>query len=324
MKARLVLVRRTLMTPAIDYRGKITLINLDRLSKAEEKELVGGSTIDAEIFDYARDKNETSFMEENQGRLTVVYQILEQQNKAYHPNHIPRVLPITLFLGQGDLYILGTQQGLSLIEELFDDLDQDHSPKHVVFQLLTSFAKQYVPLMEEIAIQRDQLIQSLRQKANKTNLESLANLQSGTVYILMASKQNAQMLSELNEFLSQKDLSEEESEQLQDAIIEARQLSNMCDLNARVLKEISSSYNNVLSNNLNNNVTSLTIFSIGISIIAMVTSFYGMNVKLPFAKVDLVWLWIALVTALVATIIMLIMYIYVHKGNKKFKTADSD
>ncbi|VGT78448.1 Zinc transport protein zntB [Streptococcus pyogenes] len=255
-------------------------------------------------------------MEENKEKLTIVFQILDRQEESYHPNHIPRVIPITLFLNDQSLYILGHDHSLTLIEEVFPDLDESRSPRHLVFQLLTAFTKQYVPLMDEIAQQRDKLIEALRQKANKTNLESLANLQSGTVYILMGSKQNEQMLAELKDMPGQQDLEEDEAEQLRDAIIEARQLSNMCDLNTRVLKEISSSYNNVLSNNLNNNVTSLTIFSIGISIIAMVTSFYGMNVKLPFAKVDSVWFWIVLTTSLVALLIMVVMYWYVHKRNR--------
>ncbi len=255
-------------------------------------------------------------MEENKEKLTIVFQILDRQEESYHPNHIPRVIPITLFLNDQSLYILGHDHSLALIEEVFPDLDESCSPRHLVFQLLTAFTKQYVPLMDEIAQQRDKLIEALRQKANKTNLESLANLQSGTVYILMGSKQNEQMLAELKNMPGQQDLEEDEAEQLRDAIIEARQLSNMCDLNTRVLKEISSSYNNVLSNNLNNNVTSLTIFSIGISIIAMVTSFYGMNVKLPFAKVDSVWFWIVLTTSLVALLIMVVMYWYVHKRNR--------
>ena len=291
----------------------ITLINLDQLTEHDQEALVSEGLIDAEVFDYAKDKNETSFMEENKEKLTIVFQILDRQEEAYHPNHIPLVIPITLFLNDQSLYILGYDHSLALIEEVFPGLDESRSPRHLVFQL---FTKQYVPLMDEIAQQRDKLIEALRQKANKTNLESLANLQSGTVYILMGSKQNEQMLAELKDMPGQQDLEEDEAEQLRDAIIEARQLSNMCDLNTRVLKEISSSYNNVLSNNLNNNVTSLTIFSIGISIIAMVTSFYGMNVKLPFAKIDSVWFWIVLTTSLVALVSMVVMYWYVHKRNR--------
>lgn len=50
------------------------------------------------------------------------FQILDRQEEAYHPNYIPRVIPITLFLNDQSLYILGHDHSLTLIEEVFPDL----------------------------------------------------------------------------------------------------------------------------------------------------------------------------------------------------------
>lgn len=125
---------------------------------------------------------------------------------------------------------------------------------------------------------------------------------------MMGTKQNFEMLTDLQNIEQDKENTRNEKMQLQDAIIEARQLSNMCSLNSQVFQELSS-YNNVLSNNLNDNVTTLTIISIGISIIAMVTSFYGMNVKLPFDSVDAVWVLIILITTIITIMLSIVMYI---------------
>ncbi|HFZ9889515.1 TPA: magnesium transporter CorA family protein, partial [Streptococcus agalactiae] len=46
---------------------------------------------------------------------------------------------------------------------------------------------------------------------------------------------------------------------------------------------------------------------------AMVTSFYGMNVKLPFDSVDAVWVLINLITTIITIMLSIVMYIYVHK-----------
>lgn len=72
---------------------------------------------------------------------------------------------------------------------LIENLVEQHSLKYLVFQLLTVFIKQYAPLLDKIAQQRGKPIESYVKKNNKTNLERLANLQSGTVYILMDAKQ---------------------------------------------------------------------------------------------------------------------------------------
>ncbi|HEN9956404.1 TPA: CorA family divalent cation transporter, partial [Streptococcus agalactiae] len=168
-------------------------------------------------------------------------------------------------------------------------------------------------VLDTISEERDKLINDLRKRPNKSNLARLANLQSGTVHLMMGTKQNFEMLTDLQNIEQDKENTRNEKMQLQDAIIEARQLSNMCSLNSQVFQELSSSYNNVLSNNLNDNVTTLTIISIGISIIAMVTSFYGMNVKLPFDSVDAVWVLIILITTIITIMLSIVMYIYVHK-----------
>ncbi len=182
---------------------------------------------------------------------------------------------------------------------------------------MTVFSKQYFDVLDTISEERDKLINDLRKRPNKSNLARLANLQSGTVHLMMGTKQNFEMLTDLQNIEQNKENTRNEKIQLQDAIIEARQLSNMCSLNSQVFQELSSSYNNVLSNNLNDNVTTLTIISIGISIgisiIAMVTSFYGMNVKLPFDSVDAVWVLIILITTIITIMLSIVMYIYVHK-----------
>lgn len=174
---------------------------------------------------------------------------------------------------------------------------------------MTVFSKQYFDVLDTISEERDKLINDLRKRPNKSNLARLANLQSGTVHLMMGTKQNFEMLTDLQNIEQNKENTRNEKIQLQDAIIEARQLSNMCSLNSQVFQELSSSYNNVLSNNLNDNVTTLTI----ISIIAMVTSFYGMNVKLPFDSVDAVWVLIILITTIITIMLSIVMYIYVHK-----------
>lgn len=211
------------------------------------------------------------------------------------------------------LFVLANHKNINLVKKALNRVEKVDSPKHLLLSLVTVFSKQYFDVLDTISEERDKLINDLRKRPNKSNLARLANLQSGTVHLMMGTKQNFEMLTDLQNIEQDKENTRNEKIQLQDAIIEARQLSNMCSLNSQVFQELSSSYNNVLSNNLNDNVTTLTIISIGISIIAMVTSFYGMNVKLPFDSVDAVWVLINLITTIITIMLSIVMYIYVHK-----------
>lgn len=279
------------------------IINVDDLSLQEEKFLP------SELLAYARDENESSFVRDIEGHLTLVYQLLDTQGHVDDVRHVPRVIPVTLFLKEDGLFVLANHKNIILVKKALNRVEKVDSPKHLLLSLVTAFSKQYFDVLDTISEERDKLINDLRKRPNKSNLARLANLQSGTVHLMMGTKQNFEMLTDLQNIEQDK----EEKMQLQDAIIEARQLSNMCSLNSQVFQELSSSYNNVLSNNLNDNVTTLTIISIGISIIAMVTSFYGMNVKLPFDSVDAVWVLIILITTIITIMLSIVMYIYVHK-----------
>ncbi|MCK1231744.1 magnesium transporter CorA family protein [Streptococcus uberis] len=263
----------------------VLFINSDQLEESRQA-LSAYDFLDDEVLAYASDENETSFVEETNGRLTVVYQLLDYQE-------------VSITKG--------------LLDAVTDSVDMTQAPKHILFQYLTLFTKGYFHLMEDLTKERDHLIQDLRKRPTKRNLKGLANLQSGSVYVMMGSKQNSDMISDFEKLPSFEASDDQVKEQLRDTQIEARQLSNMISLHARILEQLASSYNNVLSNNLNENVTTLTIISIGISILATVTSFYGMNVKLPFAKHDPVWAIILLVTSLVAIVAIFVMIRYVKK-----------
>lgn len=278
------------------------IINVDDLSLQEERFLP------SELLAYARDENESSFVRDIEGHLALVYQLLDTQGHVDDVRHVPRVIPVTLFLKEDGLFVLANHKNINLVKKALNRVEKVDSPKHLLLSLVTAFSKQYFDVLDTISEERDKLINDLRKRPNKSNLARLANLQSGTVHLMMGIKQNFEMLTDLQNIEQDKENTRNEKMQLQDAIIEARQLSNMCSLNSQVFQELSS-YNNVLSNNLNDNVTTLTIISIGISIIAMVTSFYGMNVKLPFDSVDAVWVLIILITTIITIMPSIVMYI---------------
>lgn len=297
---------------------QVIFLNSDQLV-ARKKDLLLYDLLDDEILAYASDDNETSFVEETDGRLTVVYQLLVHEHLSLTAGDIPRIRPMTFVVGEQELLVLYNAKTKPLLEAVKNQVDLSQAPKHVLFQFLTLFTKAYFQLMEDLTGERDLLIQDLRKRPTKRNLKGMANLQSGSIYVLMGAKQNSDMLSEFQKLPSYEENSDLVKEQLRDTTIEAKQLSDMISLHSRILEQLAASYNNVLSNNLNENVTTLTILSIGISIIATVTSFYGMNVKLPFDKINLAWFYIISITSLGTLIAIMLMLRFVKKEHEHSK-----
>ncbi|MFI3887933.1 magnesium transporter CorA family protein [Streptococcus parauberis] len=296
-------------------KQSIVEINLDEVSDTELQQYFDTGLLDDEIMAYAKDKNETSFIEQNKDHLTAVFLMLDGDYNHYKVGDMPRTLPILMTMNQDQLLVLTNTKTSKLYAKFKDNIDDSKTPLYHLFYILTLISQQYFQLLEKVANKRDKLIKDLQKRANKKNIADLAKLQTGSAYLLISAQQNADMLLEFKNFSMYDSASDQEKEVYSDAYIESRQLKNMTSLHSKMLNDLSSSYNNVLSNRLNDNMTNLTILSLGLAIMTSVTSFYGMNVKLPFAKVDIVWVIITILSAIVAIASMIWMRRYVRKDH---------
>ena len=84
-------------------------------------------------------------------------------------------------------------------------------------------------------------------------------------------------------------MDDNEKEQLDDALIEAKQAVEMTQLAFQILEQLSGTYNNLLNNNLNDTMKFLTVWSLLLTVPSIVTSFFGMNVPLPFTNTVFGW-----------------------------------
>ena len=117
--------------------------------------------------------------------------------------------------------------------------------------------------------------------------------ETGMVYLVAAAKQNRMLLEHIKAHAIYRRMNDVEKEQFDDAMIEARQLASMTELISNVLQQLSGSYNNILNNNLNDNLTTLTIFEALLAVLAVITGFFGMNIPLPMTKDPNAWIYVS-------------------------------
>ena len=79
-------------------------------------------------------------------------------------------------------------------------------------------------------------------------------------------------------------LYEEDEEILEDAITENRQAIEMSQIYSNILNGTMDAYASIISNNLNGVMKFLTSITIIMAVPTMISSFWGMNVSLPFEK----------------------------------------
>ena len=270
------------------------------------KTLAWDVDIPKELADYATDEDERAFLEVNKLNhhigLTVVFHVIDRETVDGHYE----TAPMTFYVLEDRLLTVSNQRNHYIIELLEEAIDQEEaqmSQKQFLFLALTIITKKYFKIVSQIARETDELNRQLRQQTSKKGLLAMSDLETGLVYLMSAANQNVFVLEQLKEHPHQRQLSDNEEEQLMDAIIEARQLANMTQLNRQILSQLSDTFNNVLNKNLNDNLTALNIISVNLAIVAAITGYFGMNIPLPLMHSRWAWVGVIVVSAVLWFII---------------------
>ena len=134
-------------------------------------------------------------------------------------------------------------------------------------------------------------------------LLKLLSLEKGLVYFTTSLKSNELVMEKTMRGKIVK-LYEEDEEILEDAIIENRQAIEMAQIYRDILNGTMDAYASIISNNLNGVMKFLTSITIILAVPTMISSFWGMNVELPFqhnAMGFAIMIFIAVITTLLVT-----------------------
>ena len=268
-------------------------INIDSDLIAETSQLYQKYGIDQETIEYALDKNERAHMDYNRenGTVTFIYNVLDmEKEKEYY-----ETIPMTFIVQGPRLVTISNRDNAYIIAQMerYVDAHEILSTFKLLFAGLEMISNAYYPIIERLDKHKDEITRLLRKTTTSKNLYALSDVETGMVYLASAAKQNRMLLEHIKAHLIYRQFDDVEKEQFDDAMIEARQLVYMTELNSQVLQQLSSSYNNILNNNLNDNLTTLTILEALLAVLAVVTGFFGMNVPLPFTNDPNAWIYIS-------------------------------
>lgn len=286
-------------------------LDLDKLKKLEDLSEIYG--LDKETIEYALDRNERAHMDYHRenGTVTFIYNVLNlKKDKEYY-----EAFPMTFIVEHRRLITISNTKNAYVIEQMIRYLE-NHDTLSIykfLFASLEIISNAYYPVIEQMDKSKDEVNGLLRQRTTKKNLFALSDLETGMVYLTAAAKQNRMLLEHIQGHALYRSFNEIEREQFDDAMIEAHQLVSMTDLISQVLQQLSASYNNILNNNLNDNLTTLTILEALLAVLAVVTGFFGMNVPLPFTNDPNAWIYISIASFVLWLILSRILRWIAHK-----------
>ena len=280
-----------------------------------DKQLVEDYGLDKELVSYVLDKNERPHIEYNVklDRLLLIFNLLDITKEDNYYETTPMA-----FIVQQNQFITIFNARNAYFQEKLEKYLMDHSVMscfQFLFAALTLTSKEYFPILDQLESDKEILNSKLRKRTTKQLLFELSDLETGSVYLLTAANQNALLLKQLRNHPRIQKLGSIELEQLDDALIEAEQLSAMTQLDSQILQQLSGAYNNILNNNLNDNLTILTIISILLAVLSVITGFFGMNVQTPWENEPLAWIRIVIMSLVLLIIITTLLNLMMSRRN---------
>ncbi|CAM3864333.1 magnesium transporter CorA family protein [Mesobacillus zeae] len=283
-------------------------VNMVMPSSQEISRITSEAGIAADFIQDALDDEERPRIEKDDGN---VYIIVDYPYFTYDESGFPiyETIPVGIVLtpeciitvSLKDTPILGAFKN-SKIKEFFT-----YKKTRFALQILFSISSYYLRYLKQINKKTNEIERELHQSMKNKELYAFLALEKSLVYFTTSLKSNKVVLEKIMRFNYIR-MYEEDKDLLEDVIIENTQAIDMSDTYSSILSGMMDAFASIISNNLNIVMKFLTSITIILSFPTIVASFYGMNVKLPFADNPYAFFMTLIVALFMATMTAFIFW----------------
>ena len=249
-----------------------------------------------EMAEYVLDSNERARVEYDGKNLLVVIHVpaFIQNNGHYETRSIK------FFVNSESIFMFVTYDTNYIVPQIekYIKAEEASTPMMLLFLSLFVISDSFLPILDKLNEERLHLNRRLRMNTNNQGIWDLSDLEVGLIYLGAATRQNVVAIRQMRITSAIKKCNEAEKEELEDAYIEANQASDMADMASSIVEQMSGMYNNLINIKLNETMRIMTIWSLLMTIPTVISGFFGMNVDLPFSKMEGGWILITVITAL--------------------------
>lgn len=183
-----------------------------------------------------------------------------------------------------------------------------------LFQILYKSATFYLRHLRQISKRSDEIEKRLRQSMKNQELLQLLELQKGLTYFNASLRSNGAVLDKLLRLRSSHNLQyilkmyEEDEDLLEDVIIENKQAREMVDMYSTILARMADTFASIISNNLNLVMKFLASITIILAIPTVISSFFGMNVEIPFSGAKSGFLYVSVIAMCLTSLCAFVLW----------------
>ena len=293
-------------TEEIKEFKKGSWINLVNPSENEIKKVCENINIQEDFIRDALDYEEKARIDQEEDDNTILFVVDVPIIEKSDDNDIYTTMPLGMIVVRDDFFVT-----ISLKKnKIIDDFEkkkiknfQTYKKTRFIFQILYLNSSYYLDYLKKINKETEIAEYILKNSMKNKELLKLLSLEKGLVYFTTSLKSNELVMEKTMRGKIVK-LYEEDEEILEDAIIENRQAIEMAQIYRDILNGTMDAYASIISNNLNGVMKFLTSITIILAVPTMISSFWGMNVELPFQHNSMgfvIMIFIAVISTLLVT-----------------------
>ena len=160
------------------------------------------------------------------------------------------------------------------------DLTLNDFPAFII-RIMSRADTMFLRYLKEINRRTNSIQQELQEAVANSELIQLLNMEKSLTTFATSLRSNQQLLEKIRKTRILI-LDEDDREWLDDVEIDSRQAMEMADTYSTITAGTMDTFASVISNNMNMVMKRLTVFSIALAIPTIITSFMGMNIRLPW------------------------------------------
>ncbi len=278
-------------------------ISLVNPSEIEIKKVCENVNIQEDFIRDALDFEEKARIDNEEDDGTTLFVVDVPIIEKNEENDVYTTMPLGMIVVRDDFFITVSLRKNKVIED-FEKRKikniQTYKKSKLIFQILYLNSSYFLSYLKQINKETEIAEYILKNSMRNKELLKLLSLEKSLVYFTTSLKSNELVMEKTMRGKIIK-LYEDDEDILEDAITENRQAIEMAKIYSDILNGTMDAYASIISNNLNGVMKFLTSITIILAVPTMISSFWGMNVKLPFENSPMGFLIMVLI-AIIMTI----------------------
>ena len=280
-------------------------VNLVNPSENEIKRVCESINIQEDFIRDALDYEEKARIDTEEDDNTILFVIDVPIIEKSEDNDIYTTMPLGMIVVRDDFFITVSLRKNKVIED-FEKRKiknfQTYKKTRFIFQIFYLNASYFLNYLKQINKETEIAEYILKNSMKNKELLKLLSLDKGLVYFATSLKSNEIVMEKTMRGKIVK-LYDDDEDILEDAIIENRQAIEMAQIYTNILNGTMDAYASIISNNLNGVMKFLTSITIVLAIPTMISSFWGMNVQLPFENSPMRFIIMVLIAVILTLVV---------------------